>query len=61
MHYRSQKTDASHFGLYRHDWRLKCYEVLTLFGKTQLMHLSVTSVYVISVFSYSCILMFVSQ
>ena len=53
MRYRSQKTGASHFGLYRHDWRLKCYEELIFFGKTQLMLLSIISVYVISVFSYS--------
>ena len=61
MRYRSQKTGASHFGLYRHDWRLKCYEELIFFGKTQLLSLSVISVYVISAFSYSSILMFVPQ
>ena len=53
MRYRSLKTGASHFGLYRHDWKLKCYEELIFFGKTQLMLVSIISVYVISVFSYS--------
>ena len=53
MRYRKQKTGASHFGLYRQGWRLKCYEELIFFGKIQLQLLSVISVYVISVFSYS--------
>ena len=46
MRYRSQKTGAFHFGLYRLNWRLKCYEELIFFRKTQLMLLSIISVYV---------------
>ena len=56
MRYRNQKTGASHFGLYRQDWRLKCYEELIFFGKIQRKLLSIISVHVISVFSYSWIL-----
>ena len=53
MLYRNHKTGASHFGLYRYYWRLKCYEKLTSLGKALLMFLAIISVYFISVFNCS--------
>ena len=53
MPYKNHKTGASHFGLYRHYWRLKCYEKPTTLGKNLLMLLAIISAYVINVFNYS--------
>ena len=58
MPHKSHKIVVSHFGLYRHYWRLKCCEKPILLGKTLLMFSAVTSVRVVSAFSYSWILMF---